>query len=116
VTESEQTLRQFPHRTTVGGEEWVVQARENEPGAYSFSWVSGPNPGYGFSSKESDGHACTEDELNEAIRDFLADIGAIGSRPPSSAARDSSDVQYGGSYESFTVGEQIPESADIFLP
>lgn len=74
VTESKKTPVQFPYRTTVDGEEWVVRARDSEPGAYSFDWVSGPNPGYGFSSKESDGHACTEDELNEAIRGFLADI------------------------------------------
>jgi hypothetical protein len=64
----------FPFRTQVDGEDWVVNAREGEPGAYSFSWISGPNEGYGFSSKESDGHICTEEELIAAIRDFLADI------------------------------------------
>lgn len=59
----------------VEGETFVVRERDEErPGrrTYSYDWVSGPNPGYGFSS--SGPFVPAEDEHVEAVRAFLAEI------------------------------------------
>ena len=63
-----------PYETCVEGETWIVRQRAEEPGTYDFDWVSGPNEGYGFGLSRSDGAQSTEAELDERIRDFLADI------------------------------------------
>lgn len=71
--EFEQPLGE-PYETIVEGEVWVVRQRINEPGAYEFKWVSGPNENYGFTSWTNDGSALTTAELDESIRDFLSAI------------------------------------------
>lgn len=58
----------------VDGQHFVVKARRDDPGAYDFAWLSGPNDGYGFSSKRSNGAAMSEAEMREAIRNFLAQV------------------------------------------
>jgi hypothetical protein len=47
----------------------TVLARVDRCGA----WVTGPNPGYGFSARRSSG-VFTDDELSAQARDFLATI------------------------------------------
>ena len=59
-------------RLTVDGEVFDVRQRDGRPGTYDFTWVSGPNEGYGFSSF---GHTSTEVAwMPDAIRNFLAQI------------------------------------------
>jgi hypothetical protein len=38
------------------------------------TWSSGPNPGYGFTVRRSDGQLSSEAELVKHVRDFLANI------------------------------------------
>lgn len=49
-----------------------IVPRPDHPGTYDYTWVSGPNPGYGFSSASSDRSPAADHE--RAIRDFLAQI------------------------------------------
>jgi hypothetical protein len=60
-----------PHETVVNGETFVVRQRTDEPGAYDFAWVSGPNENYGFGSQTSDGSERTSEELARSIVEFL---------------------------------------------
>ncbi|WP_369135664.1 hypothetical protein [Modestobacter sp. I12A-02662] len=62
-------------RLHVGGQDFVVRSRPDEPGVHDFTWVSHPHdPQYGFSTARSDGSAMTEPEMRAAIADFLSDI------------------------------------------
>jgi hypothetical protein len=61
-------------RLTIDGEELDVQERPDEPGAYDFAWLSGPNPDYGFSVRRSDRAALSRSELEAEARGFLAQI------------------------------------------
>lgn len=67
MTESQPDLR-----LEVEGEAFEIHADPNQPGAYHYSWVSGPDAGYGFTSRRSDfgTNSLAEHELN--IRNFLA--------------------------------------------
>lgn len=60
-------------RLTVDGEDFDVTAGE-ALGQYHYEWVSGPNPGYGFSSAVSNGSLLTADQHADAIRGFLAAV------------------------------------------
>ncbi|MEV0392197.1 hypothetical protein [Polymorphospora rubra] len=62
-----------PVMMTVDGEHFRVRARAGEPGAYDFDWLSGPD-GYGFGVGTSGGSAMGLTEMEEAIRDFLAQV------------------------------------------
>ena len=66
--------RAAPTRLEVDGEAFDVTARRDHPGQYDYTWTSGPNPGYGFSSASSDGRAATTADHEEAIRNFLAQV------------------------------------------
>jgi hypothetical protein len=61
-------------RLVVDGEQFDVREQAGRPGTYHFAWVSGPNPGYGFTSARSDGQASTTDQLEDSIRGFLAQV------------------------------------------
>jgi hypothetical protein len=61
----------------VDGERFEVRARPDVRGQYDFTWLSGPNPGYGFSSTSSDGSDRTRAELVESIRGFLGQVDPI---------------------------------------
>ena len=60
-------------RLEIDGEVFEVTTRLELPGQVDVAWLSGPDPDYGFSSRRSSGlHA--DDELRDAIRDFLDNI------------------------------------------
>jgi hypothetical protein len=61
-----------PVRVTVDGEVFDVTTQPDRPGAYHYAWISGPNPGYGFSEASSDGRRSTMADHEEAIRNFLS--------------------------------------------
>jgi hypothetical protein len=69
------TTRPHGPRLTVDGETFDVTYDPEQPGTYHYAWLSGPNPGYGFSSRRSD-HTDRETvaEHEAAIRDFLVNI------------------------------------------
>jgi hypothetical protein len=55
----------------VDGEAFAVQAHA---GQYHFEWLTGRNPGYGFSCRTSDGRALTRKQTVSQIRAFLRQI------------------------------------------
>lgn len=61
-------------RIEVDGELFEVSERPDRPGQYDFSWLSGPNPDYGFSSASSDGSAMGRGDFEDEIRSFLAQV------------------------------------------
>ncbi|WP_432512260.1 hypothetical protein [Kineococcus sp. SYSU DK001] len=63
-----------PRRLRVDGRDWVVEERPGTPGCYDFDWLSGPDPGYGFTSQTSDGSPVDEQEVRDAIADSTAGI------------------------------------------
>jgi hypothetical protein len=63
-----------PTRVDVDGELFDVTAERDRPGQYHFEWLSGPNPGYGFAVGTSDGREMSSDDIEDAIRDFLAGV------------------------------------------
>ncbi len=63
-----------PIRIDVDGQLFEVVARPDRPGQYDFAWVSGPHPGYGFSSASSNGSAMNMADFEDAIRHFLAQV------------------------------------------
>jgi len=56
----------------VDGEVFEVHA--GRTGSDEYTWVSGPNAGYGFGSARSDREPSTIDDHVEAIRDFLSAV------------------------------------------
>lgn len=58
-------------RIAVDGETFDVDRQGN---ANHLSWVTGANPGYGFSVGRSDGAALTEEQARNEIRGFLSSI------------------------------------------
>lgn len=77
-----------PFTLTVDGETFTVRLRPDEPAACDYTWESGPNEGYGFSSFQRVAYPSiqdragtpsalrpiTVDEHRESIRDFLRQI------------------------------------------
>ncbi|GAA0948060.1 hypothetical protein GCM10009554_45300 [Kribbella koreensis] len=59
-------------RVEVDGE--LFDVRVDQPGHYHFDWISGPNPGYGFSSATSDGSPLSTASMEESIRSFLKQV------------------------------------------
>ncbi|GAA2513128.1 hypothetical protein [Pilimelia columellifera] len=58
-------------RLTVDGDVFDVAYDPTQPGAYHYTRVTGPAPGYGFTSRRSDHGRNTTAEHVEAIRSFL---------------------------------------------
>ena len=58
----------------VDGEQFDVIERISEPGVYELRWVSGPNDGYGFASCSYASQPMSDEELEDAIRDFLSQV------------------------------------------
>jgi hypothetical protein len=60
---------------TVNGELFDVRYDLEQPGAYHFVWVTGPNPGYGFTSRfSSDDTRQPRQLLIDSIIRFLAQV------------------------------------------
>ncbi|MFG2894954.1 hypothetical protein [Streptomyces sp. NPDC048248] len=58
----------------VDGEKFEVSKRPGQRGTYDFTWLTGPNPGYGFTSAVQPARALSIPELEESIRDFLGQV------------------------------------------
>lgn len=77
-----------PFTVIVDGETFTVTARPERSGSYDYTWESGPNPNYGFSSSTFVAYPSVLDRANdpsgfepstvaehrESIRDFLLQI------------------------------------------
>ncbi|MFS7875465.1 hypothetical protein ACEYXF_19355 [Streptomyces asiaticus] len=59
---------------TVDGEGFDVAERPGEPGTYDVTWLTGPNPGYGFTTHVHGADSLSERELEESARDFLGQV------------------------------------------
>ena len=59
---------------TVDEEHFAVDYDAEQPGAYHFSWLSGRDPQYGFSTRISTHERRPQQELVNSIRGFLAEI------------------------------------------
>jgi hypothetical protein len=57
----------------VDGEVFAVNSA-GRPGAYHYTWQSGPNEGYGFSSALSILRPLSREEHRRSIRDFLDQV------------------------------------------
>lgn len=64
-------------RLTVDGDVFDVRYDDAQPGAYHYTRLTGPAPGYGFTSRRSDYGRSTEDQHIAAIRSFLAGVDPI---------------------------------------
>ena len=62
------------HELTVDGERFRVARRTGTGTTYDYTWLTGPNDGYGFTGSMSGEHPMTEDEHEESIREFLSGI------------------------------------------
>jgi hypothetical protein len=61
-------------RLDVDGEVFTVAARPGRPGQYDYTWISGQDSEYGFTSARSDGQPSTLADHEDAIRSFLAHV------------------------------------------
>ncbi|MBC2904329.1 hypothetical protein [Streptomyces cupreus] len=61
-------------RITVDGEEFEVVQPYDSPGTYHISWVTGPDPQYGFGFRVHPPVRVGRGELEEAVRDFLTQV------------------------------------------
>lgn len=59
-------------KLVVDGETFEVI--EGAPGEYSFAWLTGPSPGYGFHSASSTASAMSGGDMEAAIRGFLSQV------------------------------------------
>jgi hypothetical protein len=63
-----------PEHLSVDGERFEIRSNWQEPGRYHYVWLTGPHPGYGFTSQTSDGRGKTQRLHEESIRAFLDGI------------------------------------------
>jgi hypothetical protein len=61
-------------RIEVDGQAFEVVAHADRAGQYHFTWLSGPNPDYGFTSASSDGSSMSTGDLEDAIRNFISQV------------------------------------------
>ncbi|MEE6261590.1 hypothetical protein [Plantactinospora sonchi] len=62
-----------PVTITVDGQDFRVRRRADEPGTYDFDWLTGPHR-YGFGVSGPAEPPLSRPAMEEAIRDFLAQI------------------------------------------
>lgn len=61
-----------PRRIIIDGESWEVAERD---GRYHFTWVSGADPGYGFTSVVGGQQAAlSREEMEASIREFMESV------------------------------------------
>jgi hypothetical protein len=68
---------ELPVRVIVDGEMFDVTTQPDHPGYYHYAWISGPNPGYGFSSASSDRRLFSMVDHEEVIGNFLAQVDRV---------------------------------------
>jgi hypothetical protein len=61
-------------RLRYGSETFAIREDPDHPGCWHYSWVSGPNPGYGFTQARSDGLQPTPTDHRAAVRGFLSSV------------------------------------------
>jgi len=63
-----------PWRMTVDGEEFEVRRADGKAGSYDFTWLTGPNPHYGFGFSTHPPAPSSRAQLEAAIREFLSQV------------------------------------------
>ncbi|MET7680396.1 hypothetical protein [Streptomyces sp. NPDC005423] len=63
-----------PFRISVDGEEFEVRQPQDSPGTYHFTWLTGPDPQYGFGFRSHPPVRVDRAELEEAVREFLSQV------------------------------------------
>jgi hypothetical protein len=63
-----------PWRISVDGEEFEVSRPDGKPGTYHFTWLTGPDPRYGFGFSTHPAVCVGREQLEEAAREFLAQV------------------------------------------
>ncbi|MDQ0933885.1 hypothetical protein [Streptomyces turgidiscabies] len=63
-----------PWRMSVDGEEFEVSRPDDSPGSYHLTWLTGPDPQYGFGFSAHPPVPVERAQLEESIRDFLAQV------------------------------------------
>lgn len=58
----------------VDGENFDVSYDVSQPGAYHLTWLTGPNPGYGFTTRATSHTRMARQQLIDQIRGFLQQI------------------------------------------
>lgn len=58
----------------VDGEGFEVRDRLDQPGTYDFTWLTGPDPGYGFTIRVHGGGPLSPAQLRREARDFLDQV------------------------------------------
>lgn len=71
MEQSDAESSQDRFRLTVDGDVFDVAYDATQPGAYHYTRLTGPAPGYGFTSRRSDHSRSTTAEHVDAIRSFL---------------------------------------------
>ncbi|MGW5639791.1 hypothetical protein [Streptomyces sp. NPDC003832] len=59
---------------TVDGERFEVVQPSDSPGTYHLTWLSGPDPEYGFGFSTHPPVPAGPGELEQAVREFLAQV------------------------------------------
>ncbi|WP_405849058.1 hypothetical protein [Streptomyces sp. NBC_01518] len=63
-----------PWRMSVDGEEFEVSQPDGKPGTYHFTWLTGPDPQYGFGFAIHPPVQSSTEHLEEAVREFLSQV------------------------------------------
>ncbi|HZX08879.1 VOC family protein [Kribbella sp.] len=77
VTDPDGYLLRFQspaHVLQVDGERFQISTRVGHPGTFDYTWLTGPNPTYGFTESGSPTHTRTEADHERAIHTFLSGI------------------------------------------
>ena len=78
-------------RLTVDGEIFEVRCDPTQPGAYHYTRLTGPAPGYGFTSRRSDHGKSSTDDHVDAIRSFLGLVDPVTGYLPDEPDGDHDD-------------------------
>ncbi|MDQ0578794.1 hypothetical protein [Streptomyces rishiriensis] len=63
-----------PWRMSVDGQEFDVSQPDGKPGTYDFTWLTGPDPQYGFGYSTHPAVPSSMADLEAAIREFLSQV------------------------------------------
>ncbi|MEU0131877.1 MULTISPECIES: hypothetical protein [unclassified Streptomyces] len=63
-----------PWQMSVDGEGFEVSQPDGKPGTYHFTWLTGPDPEYGFGFSTHPPVQSSTEQLKQAIREFLSQV------------------------------------------